>query len=59
MSTKAVSPAARTSLVIDPGPVLRLRRAAQDTSSVLWRDVIRTLRQPDQLAFAVVMQATS
>lgn len=55
MSTKAASPAARTNLVIDPGPALRLRRAAQDTSSVLWRDVIRTLRQPDQLAFAVVM----
>lgn len=55
MSTKAASPTARTNLVIDPGPALRLRRAAQDTSSVLWRDVIRTLRQPDQLAFAVVM----
>jgi ABC-2 type transport system permease protein len=55
MRAKAGSPASRTTLVVDPGPVLRLRRAAQDTSSVLWRDVIRTLRQPDQLAFAVVM----
>lgn len=55
MTTKADSSASRTTLVVDPGPLLRLWRAAQDTSSVLWRDVIRTVRQPDQLAFAVVM----
>jgi len=48
---------ARPPLVIDPSPSLRLRRAVQDTSSVLWRDVIRTTRQPEMLAFAVVMGA--
>ena len=45
----------RPDLVIDPSRGLRLRRAIQDTSSVLWRDVIRTTRQPEMLAFAVVM----
>jgi ABC-2 type transport system permease protein/oleandomycin transport system permease protein len=34
------------------GPV---RSAALDTNTILWRDTIRTLRQPDMLAFAVVM----
>jgi ABC-2 type transport system permease protein/oleandomycin transport system permease protein len=33
----------------------RVRRAAQDTNTVLWRDNVRTLRQPDMLVFAVVM----
>ena len=42
-------------LVINPSPMLRTRRAIHDTNSVLWRDSIRTLRQPDMLAFAVVM----
>ncbi len=42
-------------LVINPSPMLRTRRAILDTNSVLWRDTIRTLRQPDMLAFAVVM----
>jgi ABC-2 type transport system permease protein/oleandomycin transport system permease protein len=39
----------------DPSLSLRVRRAAQDTNTVLWRDTIRTLRQPDLLVFAVVM----
>lgn len=33
----------------------RIRWAAQDTSTMLWRDTIRTLRQPEMLVFAVVM----
>jgi ABC-2 type transport system permease protein/oleandomycin transport system permease protein len=33
----------------------RLSRAVQDVVTVLWRDTIRTLRQPDLLAFSVVM----
>jgi ABC-2 type transport system permease protein len=41
--------------VTDPSITLRMRRAAEDTNSVLWRDMIRTMRQPDMLAFAVVM----
>lgn len=45
----------RPALVIDPSFGLRVRRAAQDTNTVLWRDTIRTLRQPEMLAFAVVM----
>ena len=39
----------------DPTLPVRARRAVQDTNTVLWRDTIRTLRQPDMLAFAVVM----
>jgi ABC-2 type transport system permease protein/oleandomycin transport system permease protein len=42
-------------VVVDPGLVQRARRALQDTNSVLWRDTIRTMRQPDLLVFAVVM----
>ena len=41
--------------VVDPSPWLRARRAAQDTQSVVWRDLLRTVRQPDVLVFAVVM----
>jgi len=44
-------------LVIDPGPGLVVRRALRDTGSVLWRDLLRTSRQPDTLVFAVVMGA--
>jgi ABC-2 type transport system permease protein/oleandomycin transport system permease protein len=38
-------------------PSLRrqVRDAVQDTVTVLWRDTVRTRRQPDQLVFAVVM----
>lgn len=39
----------------DPSLSLRLRWAAQDTNTVLWRDTIRTLRQPEMLSFAVIM----
>ncbi len=53
-TTRAIS-RIRQELVIDPSAGLRLRRAIQDTGSVLWRDVIRTTRQPEMLAFAVVM----
>jgi ABC-2 type transport system permease protein/oleandomycin transport system permease protein len=40
---------------VDPTLAQRARWALQDTNTVLWRDTIRTLRQPDLLAFAVVM----
>ncbi len=53
-TTRAIS-RIRQELVVDPSAGLRLRRAIQDTGSVLWRDVIRTTRQPEMLAFAVVM----
>lgn len=47
---------ARTRRVVtDPNIALRVRRASQDTSTVLWRDMIRTTRQPEMLVFAVVM----
>lgn len=39
----------------DPSLLRRARYAAQDTATVLWRDTIRTQRQPDLLVFAVVM----
>lgn len=42
-------------LVVDPGPWLRTRRAFQDAGTILWRDLLRTMRQPDVLAFAVIM----
>ena len=48
-------PEVRSALIVDPGPGLRVRRALQDTTSVLWRDTLRTTRQPEMLAFAVVM----
>ena len=38
--------------VTDPSISLRIHRAAEDTNTVLWRDMIRTMRQPDMLAFA-------
>ena len=42
-------------VVTDPSIALRIRRASQDTTTVLWRDMIRTTRQPEMLVFAVVM----
>ena len=38
-----------------PGLTGRVRSAWQDTATMLWRDVIRTSRQPEMLVFAVVM----
>ncbi len=43
-------PAADSSTIRD-----RLRCAVQDTVTMLWRDIIRTARQPEMLVFAVVM----
>jgi ABC transporter DrrB family efflux protein len=54
MTTTTVRPAS-PSVVTDPSITLRVRRASEDTNTVLWRDMIRTKRQPDMLAFAVVM----
>ncbi len=42
-------------LVVRPSPLLRAARAVRDTRSMMRRDVIRTMRQPDVLLFAVVM----
>jgi ABC-2 type transport system permease protein/oleandomycin transport system permease protein len=42
-------------VLANPSFSLRLRRAALDTSTVLWRDTVRTMRQPELLVFAVVM----
>lgn len=42
-------------VVIEPNLALRIRRAGHDTITVLWRDMIRTTRQPEMLVFAVVM----
>lgn len=55
MSTRAIGSKLRASTVVDMSLAQRIRRALQDTNTVLWRDTIRTLRQPDLLAFAVVM----
>lgn len=40
---------------VAPGLGERVRWAAQDTTTMLWRDTIRTARQPEMLVFAVVM----
>ena len=42
-------------VVVEPNLAMRVRRAGQDTITVLWRDMIRTTRQPEMLVFAVVM----
>jgi ABC transporter DrrB family efflux protein len=42
-------------IVANPSIALRLRRSVEDTNTVLWRDMIRTMRQPDMLFFAVIM----
>ncbi len=39
-----------------PAPTLRqIRWAFQDTATITWRDMVRTARQPEMLAFAVIM----
>lgn len=40
---------------VAPGLAERTKGAAQDTATMLWRDTIRTIRQPEMLVFAVVM----
>lgn len=45
----------RSAATTRPSPLRRARDAAQDTATVLWRDTVRTQRQPDLLFFAVVM----
>lgn len=55
MTARATTDPSGAFAVVDPGPVRRVQRALQDTNSVLWRDTIRTMRQPDLLVFAVVM----
>ena len=44
-----------SAVLADTSVSARIRRAIQDTNTILWRDTIRTMRQPDMLAFAVVM----
>lgn len=45
----------RPEIVANPSVAVKARRAMQDTNTVLWRDTIRTMRQPDLLFFAVIM----
>jgi ABC-2 type transport system permease protein/oleandomycin transport system permease protein len=49
------APSPTRPVVDEPSTSLRLRWALADTNAVLWRDTIRTLRQPEMLAFAVIM----
>ncbi len=55
MTVRTANAASGDRVVVDRGLAQRARRALQDTNSVLWRDTIRTMRQPDLLVFAVVM----
>jgi ABC-2 type transport system permease protein len=55
MTTETVRSETRPTPVSNPHLGLQIRRAAQDTNTVLWRDTIRTIRQPEMLVFAVIM----
>jgi len=55
MTARSSTTASGNRAIVAPGLIGRTRRAFQDTNSVLWRDTIRTMRQPDLLFFAVVM----
>jgi len=55
MTTRSLLSKSRPGLVSNPSVGTRMRRAVQDINTVLWRDTIRTLRQPEMLTFAVVM----
>ena len=55
MTATTSTPGSQQNLLDTPSVWVRIRRATQDTNTVLWRDTVRTLRQPDLLAFAVVM----
>jgi ABC transporter DrrB family efflux protein len=54
MTTKQRNPIG-SSLVLNPTVGQRARRASEDTTAVLWRDMVRTARQPEMLFFAVIM----
>ncbi len=53
----SVTTTARTGPTVQANPSLfiQAKGAIQDTATVLWRDWVRTMRQPDTLVFAVVM----
>ena len=54
--TSAPTTSRRAPTVLEsPNVTTRAARAIQDTNTVLWRDWVRTMRQPDTLVFAVVM----
>lgn len=55
MTTSTEPTITRPVVLANPSAALRVRRALQDTNTVLWRDTVRTLRQPDLLFFAVIM----
>ena len=55
MTAATETSAGRPAVVADLSIGLRVRRALQDTNTVLWRDTVRTMRQPDLLFFAVIM----
>lgn len=55
MTSATTSARTQPTVLANPSFSLRLRRAALDTTTVLWRDTVRTMRQPDLLVFAVVM----
>ena len=44
-----------TLVAAEPSVLERLRWAVQDTTTMTWRDLIRTRRQPEMLSFAVIM----
>ncbi len=55
MTATAPAATAQPAIAADVSTLGRLRRGSQDTATMLWRDMIRTARQPEMLVFAVVM----
>lgn len=55
MTSTTTSSIARPRLVAPTSVWGRARDALRDTATIAWRDVIRTARQPEMLAFAVIM----
>lgn len=53
-STNAVN-SVKDKRVVSPNLMIRLKWAVHDTGIITWRDMIRTVRQPEMLTFAVIM----
>ena len=53
--TVTATPPVRNRVSTDPSIVDRVKAGIADTSTVAWRDTVRTSRQPEMLSFAVIM----
>ena len=55
MNATAQPTTTEPAVAADVSALGRLQRSTEDTATMLWRDMIRTARQPEMLVFAVVM----